>query len=42
MPIDGFGPNTADPSLQHEITLAFIRWFKDHTLPLRTASRRLS
>jgi predicted TIM-barrel fold metal-dependent hydrolase len=33
MLIDGFGPNTADPSLQHEITLAFVRWFKDYTTP---------
>ena len=31
--IDGFGPNTADPAMQHEITLAFVRWFKDYTAP---------
>ena len=29
--IDGFGPTTYDPQLQHEIALAFIRWFKDYT-----------
>jgi predicted TIM-barrel fold metal-dependent hydrolase len=29
--IDGFGPNTTDPKLQHEIALAFVRWFKDYT-----------
>jgi predicted TIM-barrel fold metal-dependent hydrolase len=31
--IDGFGPNTADPALQHEIAQGFIRWFKDYTSP---------
>jgi predicted TIM-barrel fold metal-dependent hydrolase len=33
MLIDGFGPNTADPSLQHEIALGFIRWYRDYTSP---------
>ncbi len=33
MLIDGFGPNTSDPNLQHEIALGFIRWFKDYTSP---------
>jgi predicted TIM-barrel fold metal-dependent hydrolase len=33
MLIDGFGPLTSDPSVQHEIALAFIRWFKDYTSP---------
>ena len=31
--IDGFGPNTTDPALQHEIAQGFIRWFKDYTSP---------
>ena len=31
--IDGFGPNTMDPSLQHEIAQGFIRWFRDYTSP---------
>lgn len=33
MLIDGFGPNTGDPQLQHEIAQGFIRWFKDYTSP---------
>src|SRR5215472_3244268 len=33
MLIDGFGPNTSDPQLQHEIAQGFIRWFKDYTSP---------
>jgi predicted TIM-barrel fold metal-dependent hydrolase len=33
MLIDGFGPNTSDPQLQHEIAQGFIRWFKDYTAP---------
>lgn len=33
MLIDGFGPNTSDPTLQHEIAQGFIRWFKDYTAP---------
>jgi predicted TIM-barrel fold metal-dependent hydrolase len=35
MLIDGFGPNTADPALQHEIAQGFIRWFADYTQPAR-------
>jgi predicted TIM-barrel fold metal-dependent hydrolase len=31
--IDGFGPNTSDPALQHEIAQGFVRWFKDYTSP---------
>jgi predicted TIM-barrel fold metal-dependent hydrolase len=31
--IDGFGASTTDPQLQHEIALAFVRWFKDYTAP---------
>jgi predicted TIM-barrel fold metal-dependent hydrolase len=31
--IDGFGPNTTDPALQHEFAQGFIRWFKDYTSP---------
>jgi predicted TIM-barrel fold metal-dependent hydrolase len=31
--IDGFGPNTTDPALQHEIAHGFIRWFRDYTSP---------
>jgi predicted TIM-barrel fold metal-dependent hydrolase len=33
MLIDGFGPNTTDPQLQHEIAQGFIRWFHDYTMP---------
>lgn len=33
MLIDGFGPNTTDPQLQHEIAQGFIRWFRDYTQP---------
>ena len=33
MLIDGFGPNTSDPMLQHEIAQGFIRWFKDYASP---------
>jgi predicted TIM-barrel fold metal-dependent hydrolase len=33
MLIDGFGPITTDPVLQHQITQGFIRWFKDYTAP---------
>lgn len=33
MLIDTFGPVTTDPVIQHQITEAFIRWFKDYTSP---------
>ena len=33
MLIDGFGPITTDPVLQHQITEGFIRWFRDYTSP---------
>ena len=31
--IDGFGPMPEDPALDHEITLAFCRWFQDYVSP---------
>lgn len=33
MLIDGFGPSTSDPRLQHEIATGFIRWYHDYTAP---------
>lgn len=31
--IDSFGPITGDPVLNHEITLAFCRWYSDYVSP---------
>lgn len=31
--IDTMGPVTTDPVIQHQITQAFIRWFKDYVSP---------
>jgi predicted TIM-barrel fold metal-dependent hydrolase len=33
MLIDSFGPYTTDPELQHALTLAYSRWFKDYVSP---------